>query len=91
MLDLIQDLFASLGEGAVNAHHFIEITHEGPPARYVMNYVCECGCGARNHTAMLMSDGETIKVNRTARLLVEPIERVVFRPIHVVLERWTTT
>lgn len=90
MFEFISDFVEQLAIAADTANSFAEVTHEGPPARYTMFATCPCGCSARHHNSVILTDGQSIQVNRSARLLVEPMDRLRARPVAAVLEQWVT-
>lgn len=83
--DFIGDFIHQLVLAAVEDHAMVTLINDGPPARYV---VYDPGTGMT--WAAFVPTGDTVKVNRSFRLIVEPIDHVVIRPLCVVHQRWKT-
>ncbi len=91
MIDALIDLLEQIVYAAIVEHDFHYVTHSGEPARYTLYRPCGCGIGHGESTSLILAEGGTMLIHRTARLLVEPLGSVTLRPVHVVIERWVTT
>lgn len=83
--DLIVDFLHQLGCAAVEDAAMMTVLNDGPPARYV---VLDPSSGVT--WAAFVPTGETVKINRAFRLIVEPIDQVVIRPLCCVSTQWST-
>ena len=83
--DLIGGFLHQLVVAAVEDAAMLTVVNDGAPARYV---VMDPSSGVT--WAAFVPTGEMVKINRAFRLLVEPIDQVVIRPICCVSSQWST-
>lgn len=83
LADLITDFFRDLALAALEETAMLTVVNDGPPARFV---VMDPRCGMTFST--FAATGETLRINRSFRLLIEPIDHVAIRPLCIVHQRW---
>ncbi len=83
ILELIGEALVALGVAAYNDHVMIPITNDGPLAR-----ICVFDPLDRQVMSIIVPHGETIRVRRGWRMIVEPVETVLLRPITQLSKQW---
>lgn len=84
MIDELVDILRGMLTSAIEDHASVAVVNDGYAARFV----------ARDPSTgltwgALVERGETIRINRSFRLLVEPIDQVMIRPLCEVDRRWS--
>ncbi len=82
MLEALNDFLVGMLWIAIDDHERIAILHDGEPCRYVA-----IGPDGVTHGRIIV-DGDTVRIPRHYRLLVEPIDRVIQRPLCVMRATW---
>lgn len=85
MIDLIGALFEQLGLAAIDQLAMVPILNDGPPARFV---AIDPDTGMV--VAAVVATGETVRVNRSWRLLVERFDTTKIRSLCAVHRSWRT-
>lgn len=81
--EMIVELAEQLVQAAAIAGDFHEEVHSGPVARYVC-----LDPETKDLYGFLVENGETIRLYRGHRLLIEPVDNVRQRPPCVRVARW---
>jgi hypothetical protein len=87
MIDTLVDLLEQLALAAVTDAAMVNVQNDGPgPARMM-------AMDPTNGMVMAsyVEHGGSVFVNRAWRLLVQPIDHVLLRPLCIEAETWTTT
>lgn len=83
LAETIGHFLRQLALAAIDDHAMMTVCNDGPPARFV---AMDPETGVT--FAAFVPTGETVRVNRGFRLIVEPIDQVVIRPLCVVHQQW---
>lgn len=84
LADLIADFLRELAIAAIDDHAMVEVTNDVSPARFVA-----MDPDSKLVMAAFVPRGESVRVNRAWRLIIEPIDAVMIRPLCVTSERWS--
>lgn len=86
MMDFITDFVEQLVAAAEFDSRVLVMRHEGPSARYITRGVNCCCPNCTNE--VVAHDGMYVRIDRRARLLVEPVADVVAKPLGYVVWKW---
>lgn len=86
MLEQLGDFLRDMLAAAVEDAAMMVIVNDGPPARFVAHDPT-----TGDIMGAFVPHGETVRVNRSYRLLVEDVDRVRIRPLCCVSSSWVTT
>lgn len=84
--ELVAGFLRQLAISAIDDHAMAVVMNDGPPARFI-------AMDPRDGIAfaMFVNTGETVRVNRAFRLIMEPLDSVKMRPLCVVHNAWSTS
>ncbi len=86
MIKAIGEFFVELVAAAMDDAAMIRIINDGPAARFVA-----IDPATKVTMSMFVTRGDAVTVNRSWRLIVEPIDHVYLRSLERVSSEWVTS